>query len=144
MQWINRMLMRCAYVSTSPAIYCYVHVDYTDGNACVVRSLIKFNATVTSRLLAGTAVREIGWFYCFYGTILDSYREKTCSAWRWVMQFQPGPRKWQLRSTLSVKALYIYDMVWLSFQLGAYRIQNLQRAHMEALYSGTDCNFQSF
>jgi hypothetical protein len=30
---------------------------------------------------------------------------KHCSAWRWVMQIQPGARKWKLRSTLSVNAL---------------------------------------
>jgi hypothetical protein len=37
-----------------------------------VRSLIKLNATVISRLPAGAAV---SWFYCFCGTILDPYRE---------------------------------------------------------------------
>jgi hypothetical protein len=31
-----------------------------------VRSLIKLNATVTSRLPAGTAIKQLSWFYCFY------------------------------------------------------------------------------
>jgi hypothetical protein len=31
---------------------------------------------------------------------------KPCSAWRWVMQFQAGAEKWQLRLPLSVNALY--------------------------------------
>jgi hypothetical protein len=31
---------------------------------------------------------------------------KPCSAWRWIMQFQPGGEKWQLRSSLSVNILY--------------------------------------
>jgi hypothetical protein len=39
-----------------------------------VGSLIKLNATVTSRLPAGTAMKKVSWFYCFYRAIFDSYR----------------------------------------------------------------------
>jgi hypothetical protein len=31
---------------------------------------------------------------------------KSCSAWRWVMQFLLGAGKWQVHSTLSVNTLY--------------------------------------
>jgi hypothetical protein len=40
-----------------------------------VRSLIKLNAIVTSRLPAGIAIVLVSWFYCFYGAVLDSYRK---------------------------------------------------------------------
>jgi hypothetical protein len=35
-------------------------------------------------------------------------------------------------------AEYMYDMVYFLFQLEAFRIQNVQRAHV---YSGTDYTF---
>jgi hypothetical protein len=39
----------------------------------IVRSLTKFNATVTSRLRQ----EPLSWFYRFHGAIFDSYRKKT-------------------------------------------------------------------
>jgi hypothetical protein len=69
-----------------------------------VRSLIKLNANVTYWLPEGTATTKENYFYCFYGaTWLVS--GKPCSSRRWVIEFQPGVRKWQLRSTLSVNTL---------------------------------------
>jgi hypothetical protein len=40
-----------------------------------VRSLIKLNAIITSRLPAGTAIKKVNRFHCFYEAILASYRE---------------------------------------------------------------------
>lgn len=45
-------------------------------------------------------------FVTFNQQCVQWLKLKACEAWRWVMQFQPGTRKWQLRSTLSVNALY--------------------------------------
>jgi hypothetical protein len=72
---------------------------------CTVCSLIKLNATVTSRLSVGNAVMQVSIFYCFHGAIVDSYREnlvvlggELCrSSW------EPGS---DVRSTSSVNALY--------------------------------------
>jgi hypothetical protein len=57
-----------------------------------VHSLIKLNATVTSQLPAGTAVKKknSSWFYCFYGEMLGSYQGNTVALGGEPMQFQPG------------------------------------------------------
>jgi hypothetical protein len=57
----------------------------------------KLNATVTSLLLAESAVRNVSSFYCWFVS------GKPCSSWLWDMQ--QGTGKWYLHSTLSAKAL---------------------------------------
>jgi hypothetical protein len=68
-----------------------------------VRPPIKLNATVTSRL-PNCYLGKLILLFLWSDTWLVS--GKPYSAWRWVMQFQPEAGKWQLRSTLSVNALY--------------------------------------
>jgi hypothetical protein len=68
-----------------------------------VRSLIKLNANVTLRLPGGTAIKSILLFLWSDTWLVAG---KSCSAWRLVTKFHPGAGRRQLRSTLSVNALY--------------------------------------
>jgi hypothetical protein len=52
---------------------------------------------------------------------------KSCSAWRWVMQFLPGAGKWQLRSGLSVIAVYFEGVEWFKLVQDRFRDGRPQR-----------------
>jgi hypothetical protein len=56
---------------------------------------------------------------------------KSCSAWLWVMQFLPGAGEWQLRSGLSVNALYM--TMWMTTFFG-HVLRTSHNTHFKVLY----------
>jgi hypothetical protein len=60
---------------------------------------------------------------------------KSCSTWRWVMQFLPGSGIWELRVTMPVDALYILsDCSRLFFFYFAFVLFLVSRCQHDVLY----------